>query len=413
MLSVAFALNCGLFRTFMDAGKEGIYADQGYGPMLEAFLENPHVKFTLFFEGVTTKTLVARHPDVVRLVKAGLAVGQFELGTYTYNHPVLTMLPYEDSRRQFAEGLKVDRDLWGVAPVGTMLPEAAWDPTTAEIMNELGIEWVLVGTRVYRQDFPSASFAEMRRPFRLRGTGNSEVTALCHDTDHFDEDEPIFYLEGAVVDDAAANVEAFRRRVAWHHERGSCAMVVKNDGEFLYECSLARKYGRGWQREGFAAHLGESIPALVARGREQLSQALAGYAGVEGVQFCTVGEVIRENPPASSAGAPSAITLRSSARGYREWFEGSEKVAAVWEEARSEIKAARYAILVAAKAGLPVTRAQDMLEQAWLKLLEAEISTGRRACAHEAGKASRIIRSLDLALEACRLAQQSAESIGT
>lgn len=36
MLSVSFALNCGLFRTFMDAGKEGVYAEQGYRPMLEA-----------------------------------------------------------------------------------------------------------------------------------------------------------------------------------------------------------------------------------------------------------------------------------------------------------------------------------------------------------------------------------------
>ena len=36
MLSVSFALNCGLFRTFMDAGKEGVYAEPGYRPMLEA-----------------------------------------------------------------------------------------------------------------------------------------------------------------------------------------------------------------------------------------------------------------------------------------------------------------------------------------------------------------------------------------
>lgn len=408
MLSVSFALNCGLFRTFMDAGKEGVYAEQGYRPMLEAFLDNPQIKFTLFFEGVTTKTLFAKHPEVVRLVKEGIARGQFELGTYTYNHPVLTMLPYEDSRRQFAEGLNIDHELWEVEPTGTMLPEAAWDPTSAQIVNELGLQWVLLGTRVYRQDFPSATFAEMRRPFRLAGTKGAVVTALCHDTDHFDDDEPYFYLEGAVVQDAETNLEAFRRRVAWHTERGSCALTVKNDGEFLYECSLARKYGRGWEREGFTAHLGESIPELVARGKDELSKALADYARTPGVQFRTVGEIVRENPPAREP-----IVLRASARGYREWFEGSEKVAAVWEEARSEIKAARYAMLVASKTGLSVERAEELLEGAWLKLLEAEISTGRRACAHPAGKATRIIRSLDLALEARQLAQQAADAIGT
>jgi len=408
MLSVAFALNCGLFRTFMDAGKEGVYAEEGYRPMLQAFLDNPEIKFTFFFEGVTTKALFAKHPEVVSLLKAGIARGQFELGTYTYNHPVLTMLPYEDSRRQFAEGLKIDRDLWEVEPTGTMLPEAAWDPTSAQVMKELGLRWVLLGTRVYRQDFPSATFAEMRRPFRLAGTGGSVVTALCHDTDHFDDDEPSFYLEGAVVQDAETNSEAFRERVAWNTERGASAMVVKNDGEFLYECSLARKHGRRWERDGFAAHLGESIPGLVARGKSELSQALTRYAQMPGVQFRTVGEIFGENPP---GGQP--VLLRTSARGYREWFEGSEKVAAVWQEARSEIKAARYALLVASKAGLAVKKAGGLLEEAWLKLLEAEISTGRRACAHPAGKASRIIHSLDLALEARQLAQQAAEAIGT
>lgn len=408
MLSVALALNCGLFRTFMEAGREGVYAEEGYLPTLEALLEHPQIKVTFFFEGVTTRRLFARHPGVVSLLKEGLRRGQFEIGTYTYNHPVLTMLPYEDTRRQFAEGLKVDRHLWEAQPTGTMLPEAAWDPTTAQVMNQLGLEWVLLGTRVYRQDFPSAPPAEMRRPFRLRGTGGSVVTALCHDTDHFDPEEPVFYLEGAVVQDAETNIEAFRRRVAWHHRQGSCAMVVKNDGEFLYECSLARKYGRGWHREGFAAHLGESIPELVTRGQAELSAALAGYAETEGVQFRTVGEIVRGHPP---TGEP--VVLRTSARGYREWFEGSEKVAALWEEARSEIKAARYACLVAAKVGLAVGRAQELLEEAWLKLLEAEISTGRRACAHEAGKATRTIRSLEAALEARQLARRAAEAIGT
>ena len=408
MLSVSFALNFGLFRTFMDAGKEGVYAEEGYRPMLEAFLDNPRIRVTLFFEGVTTKALFAKHPEVVRLVKEGVARGQFELGTYTYNHPVLTMLPYEDSVRQFAEGLTVDREMWEVEPTGTMLPEAAWDPTTAQIMNGLGIQWVLLGTRVYRQDFPSATFAEMRTPFRLAGTQGSVVTALCHDTDHFDEGEPYFYLEGAIVQDAAPNLEAFAARAAWHAERGCSAMVVKNDGEFLYECSLARKYGRGWERDGFAARLGESIPDLVARGKAELSKALAGYAETPGVEFGTVGEIVRNNPPGEQP-----VVLRTSARGYREWFEGSEKVAAVWEEARSEIKAARYAVLVASKAGLGVEKAEELLEAAWLRLLEAEISTGRRACAHPAGKATRIIRSLDLALEARQLARQSADALGT
>ena len=33
---LSFALNCGLFRTFMDAGKEGVYTEEGYPPMFQA-----------------------------------------------------------------------------------------------------------------------------------------------------------------------------------------------------------------------------------------------------------------------------------------------------------------------------------------------------------------------------------------
>jgi len=61
MLPVPFALNFGLFRTFMEAGREGVYATEGYRLMLEAFLGSP-----FFIDGVTRRTLPEQHPRVIR-----------------------------------------------------------------------------------------------------------------------------------------------------------------------------------------------------------------------------------------------------------------------------------------------------------------------------------------------------------
>jgi hypothetical protein len=100
MIHVAFAFNLGLYRTFMEAGRERVYIDEGYVPLLRAFRKHPRIKADLFLEGLTSLAL-KDSPRCAGLVRAGLADGQFELGTYTFNHPVLTLLPYEDSYRQW------------------------------------------------------------------------------------------------------------------------------------------------------------------------------------------------------------------------------------------------------------------------------------------------------------------------
>ena len=51
--------------------------------------------------------------------------------------------------------------------------------------------------------------------------------------------------------------------------------------------------------------------------------------------------------------------------------------------------------------------AEAEIEAAWQALLWAETSTGRRACAHPSGKASRSIWALDTALEAARRARDA------
>jgi len=399
MIYVAFAFNLGLYRTFIEAGREQVYIDEGYVPLLRTFRKHPRIKANLFLEGLTSLSL-KDSPECERLLRAGLADGQFELGTYTFNHPVLTLLPYEDSYRQWEAGRRVDEQVWGVAPTGAMMPEAAWDPTNAEAFSRLGVEWVLLGTRVYFQDFPDHPHHDARRAFSLLGTGGSRVKAVCHDCDD-EQDDAIFYICSAVIHGAEESIRAFRARVDHHLSRGGegMLMAVKEDGEFVYEESLARKYGRGWNRLGFAAHLGEPIPELTAKAEEELDAALSGYEETQGVAFVTVSEYFQRCPPARE------IMLRASAKGYREWMEGSEKLGQMLGEAQTEIRIARAALQVGRALGAETAEAEGELERAWEALLTAETSTGRRACAHPAGKASRIVWAMEHAMEATRRAR--------
>jgi len=399
MIHVAFAFNLGLYRTFMEAGREQVYIDEGYVPLLRAFRKHPRIKANLFLEGLTSLAL-KDSPECAQLVRAGLADGQFELGTYTFNHPVLTLLPYEDSYRQWEGGRRVDEQVWEAAPIGAMMPEAAWDPTNVEAFSHLGVDWVLLGTRVYFQDFPDHPHHYARRAFSLLGTNGSRVSAVCQDCDD-EDDEAVFYICSAVIHGAEESIRAFRARVDHHLSRGGegMLMALKEDGEFVYEESLAKQYGRGWNRLGFAAHLGEPIPELTAKAEEELDAALSGYEETEGVEFVTVSEYFQRCPPTRE------IMLRASAKGYREWMEGSEKLGQMLGEAQTEIRIARAALQVGRALGAETAEAEGELDRAWEALLTAETSTGRRACAHPAGKASRIVWAMEYAMEATRRAR--------
>lgn len=406
MIHVSFAFNLGLYRTFIDAGKEAVYIDEGYVPLLRAFRKHPRIKADFFIEGLTSLAL-KESPDFSALLLDGISDGQFELGTYTYNHPVLTLLPFEDCLRQWELGRKIDKDVWDVSPAGAAIPEHAWDPTNVEAFASLGVRWVLIGTRVYFQDFPDDPHHLARRPFWLRGTGDARVMAVCHDCDDFADDEPYFYICGAVVQGAEESVRGFRGRIDYHlsHEGEGMLMVVKNDGEFVYEDALAGKYGRGWERMGFSSRLGESIPDEVARAEAELDKALTGYEETPGVEFVTISEYFERVPPERE------VLLRASAKGYREWMEGSEKLGEMLHEAQTEVRVARGAITVAEALGAKTQDAREELERAWLALMHAETSTGRRACAHPSGKASRIVWAMEKAIEAARRAREAVEKI--
>jgi hypothetical protein len=379
MLTVAFASNWGLYRTFIEAGQEDVYVTEGYLPLVDMILANGKVKFNLFIEGVTARRIADRYPELADKIRRGIAGGQLEIGTYTYNHPVLSMIPYRDTFKQLEEGLKIDRQVWGVEPKGTMLPEVGWDPSLPRILGDLGITYLLMGKGEVRRDFPNIEGDFFHRPFTLKGIGNSQITALAIDSSDWQPGEQEVYIEGGVIQDAQQNVAEFQKRIAQikgASDGAGLIMISKNDGEFVYEGTLKRKYGASGPRGGYFQYAGQSLGAEPRARAEEMKRGWDRLTASSDVCFKTVSEYLAQTPSGRT------ILLRPSYKAHREWLEGSEKLAAILDETRNEIRHAEYALKLAQKLGLDTARAEQRIGQAWLLLLEAEISTGRRACAH-------------------------------
>ena len=288
----------------------------------------------------------------------------------------------------------------------TMLPEAGWDPSLPRILNDLGLSYIIMGGAEIKRDFPAMPDDFFHRPFRVNGISGSSAVGLVMNA--FIDEKHSFYIEGGIIQGPDENVRDFDacvRKVAGEDGGTGRIMVCKNDAEFVYEGTMKAKYGTKGDRGGYWQHMGESLGDEPARRAAEMKKGWDRMCARSDLRFRTVSEYLAENPPGRS------IDLRPSYKAHREWLEGSEKLAAMLDETRNEIRRAEYALKLARKMGRNVSAARNTVRQAWLLLLEAEISTGRRACAHEAGKATRVYRSMELAVKAAKLAEESVELV--
>jgi len=406
MLTAVFALNFTMQQTYLPKDKEDIYIHEGYDPLIKTLEDNRGIKASLYFDGFTGRRIAEVHPKLADRIRAGVKRGQFEIGTYTYNHPILSLLPYEDCYKQLAKGLEIDEEVWGVKPRGLLLPEGGYDPSLVKILADLGLEYILMGPRDYLRDHPAATLADLHKSYDLLGVFGSKARCIMTDDAVLPTDTQV-YICGGIMQGGKESVNQFRSR--WYEivtdDGGKgLAAVSKNDADFVYSDSLKRKYAP----KSHWAHFGESLGDLVWKNAEDMGRGWAELAKVKDVKFNTIAGYIDEFPAAGEVSFRPAFGWYTS---FHEWLAGSEKVGYVVDEARDEIKHAEYAAKIAEKVGLDTKAAKAKLAEAWEHLMLAEISVGRRACAHVGGKASRVIYSMEEALKARDLAVEAIEKI--
>lgn len=201
-----------------------VMVEQGHIPLLDLFDKHKKWKADFFFTGYTSDYLQNKYPDLVRRIKKGLGKGKYHISTYTFTHPVLSLIPYDDVVRQLRTGLEYDRKVWGIRPKGLFLPEVSWDVCLPQIMNDVGIEWV----SIYKEIVPAYT-DELVYPSTAYVEGINQTKAkvvLC--THSMDQ----------------GSTEALRQRLdslyAVLKERGINEFLVafKDDAECLYFKSL-------------------------------------------------------------------------------------------------------------------------------------------------------------------------------
>jgi len=142
MTHIAFAFNFNIQRSVIEVGEELPIVEQGYIPLLRLLLAYG-AKADLFLSGFSTRTLERMGPCVLDTIKENL--GEFfELGTYTYTHPIPQLLLPAEMARQIRRGLEIDREVFGINPMGFLPSEMAYTYDMVKVLRSEGLQWVIV-----------------------------------------------------------------------------------------------------------------------------------------------------------------------------------------------------------------------------------------------------------------------------
>lgn len=385
-LFIGHMFNFNLQFAEMPVDKTQLLVEQGHRPLFELLEHHPRLKADLFFTGVTDEYLRGHAPDVIAQVKAGLGRGQFELGTYTYAHPVLSLIPFADVVEQILLGLEADEATWGLRPTGFLLPEVAWDVTLPRAMELTRLKWVAI----YKEIVPKyAETPDFPGSVVVQGAEGAVAPAVLG---HRVLGKQIqAFLRGEL------GLPRLAKLIAELREAGQPGrdqlLLIKQDAEVLYFTSIE------YYREKGRLRWGDPLPEVEAAGR--LDELWSYLETLPGVEFTTIEGFLAEHPPAETVYAENI----SGHAGMDTWLrgEGRERLNVLTDAARQSLSAADYALRLAERLGLATDEAKAALREGRRQLMLAENSDGRAFVPHSTRK----LAVATAALEAARLADEA------
>jgi alpha-amylase/alpha-mannosidase (GH57 family) len=272
MIHVAFAFNFNIQRSVIEVGEEQPIIDRGYRPLLRLLLEYG-AKADLFLSGFSTLTLKQMEPGVLATIKDNLGQS-FELGTYTYTHPIPQLLLPEEMARQIRRGLEIDREVFGVDPAGFLPSEMAYTYDMVRVLDSEGLKWVVVLSSLLEKAIGEreeihTSFTAVSRDVRM--TVVPAVYQL--------PDLPARFLKVMMKGKLPVEqmIQGVKRFAAEHP---GALLLFKRDAETIF----IDAYNSGFT------------------GTEAVfEEFLKGLASLPEVRFATIGEFIQEQPPRREA----------------------------------------------------------------------------------------------------------------
>jgi alpha-amylase/alpha-mannosidase (GH57 family) len=164
MIKIAFAFNFNIQRCEVEVGEEEVIVRRGYAPLIR-LLVRYGLKADLFLSGFSTLRLLEIDDRLVDGIRDRLG-SSFELGTYTYTHPIPQLLSSRELEEQVARGLEIDRRVFGVKPKGFLPPELAYSDELARILGDQEIEWLIVLAKLLERALPPGREDELYRAWR-------------------------------------------------------------------------------------------------------------------------------------------------------------------------------------------------------------------------------------------------------
>lgn len=123
-----------------------------YRPLVELLQAHPHGRITLNINACLTELLDrCGHGDVIEGLKALADRGQIEFTGSVKYHPILPLIPRSEMERQIQLNEDTNRHYFGEAyrPRGFFPPEMCYSKAVAEVVQQLGYQWIIVDEIAY------------------------------------------------------------------------------------------------------------------------------------------------------------------------------------------------------------------------------------------------------------------------
>jgi len=121
--------------------------DESYRPLVKMFGEHPSARVTINISAVLPE-LLDEHggTDIIKGLKGLAENGQLEFADSAKFHPILPLIPREEARRQIELNRKTNEHFFGKSyrPRGFFPPEMAYSHDVAELLAEMGYEWLIL-----------------------------------------------------------------------------------------------------------------------------------------------------------------------------------------------------------------------------------------------------------------------------
>ncbi len=141
MIKLGFAFNFNVQRCEIEVGDEKQIVEEGYKQLLELYAKYG-LKANLFISGFTSQLLKEEYPSVLNFITQHKGK-EFQLGTYTYTHPIPQLLNEKEFSKQMETGLALDRSILNTQTEGFLPPEFAFSQEMGEVLYNNGIKWFI------------------------------------------------------------------------------------------------------------------------------------------------------------------------------------------------------------------------------------------------------------------------------